>query len=145
MRGSILGSKAQACALPLGSCIRATQAFGRKWTHCNLGCGCCGQPFCRKSRHLETDDVQILCLICLDFHRFKKIASVPQPIVCTEPISLAVCLCKSHLRQSGIGLTILNLQNIRISGWCRSYACALCLVSFEFESGSFQPVVSTGT
>ena len=142
MSKSFLGSKAQACALPLGSSIRATQAFGRKWTHCNLGCG---RPFGRKSSRLETDDVQILCLICLDFHRFRKIASVPQPIVCTEPISLAVCLCKSHLRQSGIGLTILNLHNIRISGWCRSYACALCLVSFEFESDSFQPVVSTGT
>ena len=78
-----LGSKAQAMSLPLGSCIRAMQTVGRKWTHCKLGCG---RPFRRKSSRLETDDVQILCLICLDFQRFRKIASVPQPIVCTGPI-----------------------------------------------------------
>ena len=78
-----LGSKAQACSLPLGSCIRAMQTFGRKWTNCNL---VCGRPFRRKSSRFESDDVQILCLICLDFQRFRKIASVPQPIVCTEPI-----------------------------------------------------------
>ena len=78
-----LGSNAQACSLPLGSCIRAMQTFGRKWTNCNL---VCGRPFRRKSSRFESDDVQILCLICLDFQRFRKIASVPQPIVCTEPI-----------------------------------------------------------
>ena len=82
-----LGSKAQAMSLPLGSCIRAVQTVGCKWTHCNLGCG---RPFLRKSSRLETDDVQILCLICLDFHGFRKIG-VPQPIVCTEPISFG-CL-----------------------------------------------------
>ena len=61
----------------------AMQTFGRKWTHCNLGCG---RQFCRKSSRLETDDVQILCLICPDFQKFRKIASVSQPIVCTESI-----------------------------------------------------------
>ena len=83
MNGFFLGSKAQAHALPLGSCIRTMQTFGRKWTRCNLGCS---RPFCRKSSRFESDDVQILCLICIDFQKFKQIASVPEPIICTGPI-----------------------------------------------------------
>ena len=42
------------------------QTFGRKWTHCNLGCR---RPFCRKSSRHETDDVHILCYL----HRFSEI------------------------------------------------------------------------
>ena len=51
------------------------QAFGRKQTHCNLGC----RRFGRKRTLLETD-VQILCLTCAAF----QIASVPQPPACGE-------------------------------------------------------------
>ena len=57
------------------------QAFGRKQTHCNLGC----RRFGRKRTLLETD-VQILCLTCAAF----QIASVPQPPACGEQ-ALAIC------------------------------------------------------
>ena len=117
---SFEGSKAQACALPLGSCILAMQTFGRNWTHCNLGCG---PPFCRKSSRLETDDVQILCLILPRFPEIQK-DSQCFPDNCLHRVNWLWLFICEHLTCSKAGQARESAPSTsRISGWCRSYAC----------------------
>ena len=111
--------------LPLGSHMRTMQAFGRKQTHCNLGC----RRFGRKRTLLETD-VQILCLTCAAF----QIASVPQPLACGW---------QPRLLQSEKGLGTLNLQNVGLVSF--AYFVSFVWVSCELESNSFQPVLWKGT
>ena len=115
------------------------QAFGRKQTHCNLGC----RRFGRKRTLLETD-VQILCLTCA---AFQMIASVPQPLAFGEQ-ALAICRRRAgywwqpRLLQSEKGLGTLNLQNVGLVSF--EYFVSFVWVSCELESNSFQPVLWKG-